>query len=71
MDGWHRMGLDDDFPIRQVLPVGPARAWFSSWARWAWFFIAKIMYCSKYNTFTSILAFSVAQWRQESVDSVG
>ena len=22
MDGWRRMGLDDDFPIRQVLPWG-------------------------------------------------
>ena len=21
MDGWHRMGLDDDFPIRQALSV--------------------------------------------------
>jgi len=33
MDGWCRMGLDDDFPIRQVLPVG---ARFCFWARWAW-----------------------------------
>ena len=22
MDGWRRIGLDDDFPIRQVLLVG-------------------------------------------------
>jgi hypothetical protein len=22
MDGWQWMGSDDDFPIRQVLPVG-------------------------------------------------
>ena len=44
---------------------------FPCWARWAWFFIAKIMYYSKYNTSTCILAFSVAQWRQESVDSIG
>jgi hypothetical protein len=27
-----RMGLDDDFRIRQVLPVG---ARFRCWARWA------------------------------------
>ena len=26
MGGWHRMGSDDDFPIRQVLSVG---AWCS------------------------------------------
>ena len=41
MDGWGRMGLDVDFQIRQVIPVGPAWAWFCCWARWAWFFIAK------------------------------
>jgi hypothetical protein len=29
------------FPIRQVVPVGPPRARFFSWARWARFFIAK------------------------------
>ena len=22
MDGWHRIGLDDDFPIRQAFLVG-------------------------------------------------
>ena len=22
MDGWHMTGLDDNFPIRQALPVG-------------------------------------------------
>jgi len=36
MDGWHRMGLDDTFLIKQVLPFG-ARFW--SWARWARFSI--------------------------------
>jgi hypothetical protein len=36
MDGWGRLGSDDDFPIRQGLPVG-ARFW--CWAHWAQFFI--------------------------------
>jgi hypothetical protein len=26
IDGWRRISLDDAFPIRQVLPVGLARA---------------------------------------------
>ena len=37
-NGWRRMGLDDDFPIRQVLPVG---AQFCFWAHWAWVFTPK------------------------------
>jgi len=32
----HRMGSDDDFQIRQVLPVGTQ---FCCWAHWALFFI--------------------------------
>ena len=43
MDGWRRIGLDDAFPIRQVLPVG-VRFW--CWARWARFFIEIIVYYS-------------------------
>ena len=49
MDGWHRIGLDDDFPIRQALLVG-VRFW--CWACWARFSIEKIMDYSRYNTFT-------------------
>jgi len=36
MGGSRRMGSDDDFQIRQVVPVG---ARFCCWARWALFFI--------------------------------
>ena len=32
MDGWCRMGLDDAFLIKQVLPFG---AWFWSWAQFS------------------------------------
>ena len=28
MDGWHRTGLDDAFPIRQAIPVWLTRAQF-------------------------------------------
>jgi hypothetical protein len=45
------------FQIRQVVPVGRARARFCRWARWARFFIVKKMNSSKYNTFVSILLF--------------
>jgi hypothetical protein len=36
VDGWQRLGSDDDFQIRQVLLV---RARFCCWARWARFFM--------------------------------
>ena len=36
MGGWHRLGSDDDFRIRQELLV---RARFYCWARWARFFM--------------------------------
>ena len=51
MGGWHRMHLDDAFPIRHVLPVGPARVGFRCWAHWARFFIAISMYISRYSEF--------------------
>jgi hypothetical protein len=51
MDGWHRMGSDDDFPIRQALSVRIAGAQFWCWARWARFSIEKLVYYSIYNTF--------------------
>ena len=37
MGGWYRMGLDDDFQIRQAIPVWLVRAQFCSGARWARF----------------------------------
>jgi len=64
MDGWHRMGLDDDFPIRQVLPVG---ARFCFWARWARVFT---VYYSKYSILIAILALPNSQRSQEEVDRV-
>jgi hypothetical protein len=39
-----RIGLDDNFPIRQVLPVGVR-------ARWARFSIEKIVHYNRYNKF--------------------
>jgi hypothetical protein len=59
------------FPIRQAVPVGLAWARFCCWARWAQFFIAKNMYYSRYNMYTCILPFSMAQWRPEWVDGNG
>ena len=68
MDGWHRMGLDDDFPIRQVLPVG---AQFCFWACWAQRFSQqKNMYYSKYSILIAILALPNSQRSWEEVDRV-
>jgi hypothetical protein len=44
------------FPIRQVVPVGLARARFCSWARWARFVMEKNIYYSNYSIFTYNLA---------------
>ena len=41
MGGWHRVGSDDAFPIRQALSVG---AWFWYWVRWAQFSIENFVY---------------------------
>jgi hypothetical protein len=41
MGGWRRIGLDDNFPIRQAMPGGFG---FWRWARWAWFSIEKIVH---------------------------
>ena len=65
MDGWCRRGLDDDFQIRQVLPV---RARFCFWARWARVFTAKNMYYSKYSILIAILALPNSQRSREEVD---
>ena len=40
MGGWRRMGSDNDFRIRQVLPV---QARFCFWARWPRAFTVKSM----------------------------
>ena len=42
MGGWRRMGLDDDFPIRQVLLVGLG----------FWSSIEKLCIVVDYNIFT-------------------
>lgn len=70
MGGWHTMDLDDAFPIRYVLPVGPARVGFHCWARLARFFIAKKVYYSIYNAFTHIPSFSVGYGRGGWVDGI-
>jgi len=45
------MGSDDDFQIRQVLPIG---ARFYYWARWARFFIVnKCIIVNKMHLYTS------------------
>jgi hypothetical protein len=42
MDGCSWMGSDDDFSIRQELPIGLPWGQFCSWARCGWFFTVKI-----------------------------
>jgi len=71
MDGWRSMGLDVDFPIRQVLPVGPAQARFRSWARWAQFFNLEFLYLNIYSVLKHITAFSMHPGKGECVDASG
>ena len=68
MGGSRRMGSDDDFRIRQVLPVG---ARFCCWARWAWFFGVESMSITNYTLFTCNLIFFVHQGKREWVDGSG
>ena len=56
------MGSDDDFRIRQVLPVG---ARFCFWAYWPWVFTLKTM-C---YILIAILALSNSQRSRVKVDS--
>ena len=71
MGGWQRIGLDDVFPIRQVLPVGPAHAGFCCWARWARFFAVKKMYIMSHSLFTYNITVYIRAGSQEWVDGVG
>jgi hypothetical protein len=71
MGGWHRMRLDDAFPIRHMLPVGPARVGFRCWAHWARFFIAIYMYISGYSEFIYIQLFYIGLGRREWMDGFG
>jgi len=57
------------FPIRQAVPVG-LWARFCSWARWAWFFIEKKVYCSIYSVFTYNLLFQKIVSRREWMDAM-
>ena len=59
------------FQIRQVVPVGLARARFCSWARWARFFIEKNMYCSTHGVFTYNLPFLKSLGKWEWMDGIG
>ena len=49
MDRWRRIGLDDDFPIRQALPVGVRFLVLGSLGS---VFHKNNAQCSRYNTFT-------------------
>ena len=71
MGGWQRIGLDDVFPIRQVLPVGPAHAGFCCWARWAQFFIIRKTYIMSHSLFTYNITVYICARSQEWVDGVG
>ena len=62
MGGSHRMGLDDDFQIRQVLPVG---ARFCFWARWPRVFTVKTRFC----ILIAIITLSNSQRSRDEVDS--
>ena len=59
------------FPIRQAVPDGLAQARFCSWARWAWFFIEKKVYYSKYSIITYNLPFYKCIGRWEWMDCIG
>jgi len=67
----HGAKFENYVPIRQAVPVGHARAWFFSWAHWAWFFIEKNVYYSKYSISTYILLFFKCPGRQEWMDGIG
>ena len=76
MGGWQRIGLDDarfddTFPIRQVIPVGPAYAGFCCWAHWAWFFAVKKMYIGRNSLFTYNITVYIRAGSQEWVDGIG
>ena len=76
MGGWQRIGLDDarfddTFPIRQVIPVGPAYAGFCCWAHWAWFFTVKKMYIGRNSLFTYNITVYIRAGSQEWVDGIG
>ena len=62
MGGWRRMGSDDDFRIRQVLPVG---ARFCFWARWPRVFTVK----TRCYILIAIIALSNSQRSRDEVDS--
>ena len=67
MGGLHRKGSDDNFRIRQVLPVG---ARLCCWARWALFFIVnKCIIVNKIHLHTSnpILWLTGGGWTSESL----
>jgi len=47
----HSAKFENYVLIRKAVPVGLPWAWFCSWACWAWFFITKNMYYSRYSVF--------------------
>ena len=68
MDGCGRMGSDDNFPIRQVLPIGTR---FCCWAHWAWVFSAKLSNTVDTVNFYAYHHFFMAQGKGKSEQWVG
>ena len=67
----HGAKFENYVPIRQAVPVGHAQAQFCSWVHWAWFFIEKNVYYSKYSISIYILLFFKCLGRREWMDSIG
>ena len=65
------LGLDDAFPIRQVLPVEPAHTGFCCWACCAWFFAIKKIYIMRNSLFTYNMTVYIRAGSQEWMDGVG
>jgi hypothetical protein len=70
-DGLQRMGLDDDFSIRNVLPFRDAHIAWAYALRLPWFIMLKMLQVGSYDVFTLIAAFSVCLRMEEWVDGKG
>jgi len=66
----HSAKFENYVPIRQVVPVGLAWAWFCSWACCARFFIEKNLYIARYSVFTCNITFYIQRRRGERVDGL-
>jgi len=64
-------GSQQDFPIRQVVPVGLRRAQDHCWARWGGFSMKETMYITRDSTCTCNSLLTICWGRQEWVDGSG